>query len=159
MNANKITDYYKYANVQMAAECLYGRTNEEWTIDGRRTNPTESDLSTWLQRGNDRVSAFPKTLADEFTKCWTVVEHRANTATGFSGTLFKAKSADALGEASLALGIKPNEYVLSFRSTEFADDAVRDNQATNVLEVEEFGFAVGQIAEGGWRAEAKSVRK
>ncbi|MCW5655753.1 hypothetical protein [Hydrogenophaga sp.] len=37
--------------------------------------------------------------------------------------------------------------MLSFRSTEFADDAARDNQATNVLEIQSFGWAFGQIAD------------
>jgi hypothetical protein len=157
MSANKITDYYKYVNVQMAAESIFGTPNADRTTNDKIDQPSEAELSAWLKDGNKRVSKFPPTLAAEFTQYWDVVQHRANTATGFSGTLFKAKAnIDAAGQA---LGIKPNEYVLAFRSTEFADDAVRDNQATNVLEVEEFGFAVGQIAEGGWRAEAKSVRK
>ncbi|AVT22160.1 hypothetical protein C7Y68_20820 [Paracidovorax avenae] len=39
------------------------------------------------------------------------------------------------------------ELVLSFRSTEFADDAARDNQATNTLEIKEKGWAFGQIAD------------
>lgn len=49
------------------------------------------------------------------------------TATGFSGTLF---------ENSLT-----REPVLSFRSTEFLDDAVRGNTATNMLEIDGTGFA------------------
>ncbi|AVT22159.1 hypothetical protein C7Y68_20815 [Paracidovorax avenae] len=36
---------------------------------------------------------------------------------------------------------------MSFRSTEFADDAARDNQATNTLEIKEKGWAFGQIAD------------
>jgi hypothetical protein len=34
---------------------------------------------------------------------------------------------------------------MSFRSTEFIDDAARDNQATNAMEIKEAGFAFGQI--------------
>ncbi|SDP94092.1 hypothetical protein SAMN04489708_1587 [Paracidovorax cattleyae] len=44
-------------------------------------------------------------------------------------------------------GIVKGELVLSFRSTEFADDAARDNQATNTLEIKEKGWAFGQIAD------------
>jgi len=36
---------------------------------------------------------------------------------------------------------------MSFRSTEFADDAARDNEATNKLEIKDHGWAFGQIAD------------
>jgi dienelactone hydrolase len=36
---------------------------------------------------------------------------------------------------------------MSFRSTEFIDDAARDNQATNDMEISQFGWAFGQIAD------------
>jgi hypothetical protein len=50
-----------------------------------------------------------------------------------------------------------NDLVMSFRSTEFIDDAARDNQATNTLEVKEFGWAFGQIADmEAWYAELKA---
>ncbi len=49
------------------------------------------------------------------------------TATGFSGALF--------------VNSLTHELVLSFRSTEFLDDAVRDNTATNMLEIDGTGFA------------------
>ncbi|ADX48579.1 Ig family protein [Paracidovorax avenae ATCC 19860] len=46
---------------------------------------------------------------------------------------------------------------MSFRSTEFIDDAARDNKATNVLEIKETGFAWGQIADmQAWYAKLKS---
>ena len=46
---------------------------------------------------------------------------------------------------------------MSFRSTEFADDAVRDNQATNTLEIKEKGWAFGQIADmESWYASLKA---
>ncbi|AMM23268.1 calcium-binding protein [Variovorax sp. PAMC 28711] len=62
-----------------------------------------------------------------------MVEHKSNTSTGFSGTLFRNS--------------QTGEMVISFRSTEFADDAVRDNQATNVMEIKAEGWAFGQIAD------------
>jgi hypothetical protein len=55
------------------------------------------------------------------------------------------------------LGITPGELVLSFRSTEFVDDAARDNQATNAMEIAEVGFALGQIADmEKWYAELRA---
>jgi hypothetical protein len=55
-----------------------------------------------------------------------ILDQRANTRIGFSGTLFRNRDT--------------NETVLSFRSTEFIDDAARDNKATNVLEIKETGL-------------------
>ncbi|WP_162580328.1 calcium-binding protein [Variovorax sp. PBS-H4] len=68
-----------------------------------------------------------------------MVEHISNTTTGFSGTLFQALRTDE------SRGITAGELVISFRSTEFIDDAARDNQATNSLEIKEKGWAFGQI--------------
>jgi len=71
-----------------------------------------------------------------------VVEQKENTPTGFSGTLFRNS--------------ETNELVMSFRSTEFVDDAARDNQATNTLEIQEHGFVFGQIADmQNWHEELK----
>ncbi|AMM23271.1 hypothetical protein AX767_01930 [Variovorax sp. PAMC 28711] len=87
-----------------------------------------------LTNGNERSSRFTETQAQAFIdEGWTVVEHKSNTSTGFSGTLFRNS--------------QTGEVVISFRSTEFADDAVRDNQATNVMEIKAEGWAFGQIAD------------
>jgi hypothetical protein len=49
------------------------------------------------------------------------------------------------------------ELVLSMRSTEFLDDAVRDNEQTNKAEVIGHGWAFGQIADmEAWYAELKA---
>lgn len=117
--SNEIATYLKYANLQMAAEARLDLFSA--------TVPA-------LIFGNDRSSKFTQTQADQFiADGWTVVDHKANTSTGFSGTLFK--------------NTQTGELVMSFRSTEFADDAVRDNQATNALEIREKGWAFGQIAD------------
>ena len=121
-----INNYLKYANLQMAAEALYGKKGlEPGTLFlGQITEQ-------FLRSGNDRTSVFTRTQAQQFVaEDWTVVEHISNTTTGFSGTLFRSKS---------------GELVMSFRSTEFADDAARDNQATNTLEIKEQGWAFGQL--------------
>ena len=116
MALNQVTTYLKYANVQMAAESLFGLTNSN-AAPGENS-PVKTILSlTTLTDGNGRASKFPTTLATQFLESWELVEHIANTKTGFSGTLFKAKATNA------ELGITEGELVLSFRSTEFADDA------------------------------------
>ena len=49
---------------------------------------------------------------------------------------------------------------MSFRSTEFADDSVRDNQATNGMEVNTHGWAFGQIADmQNWYAQLQTSGK
>ena len=141
MTTNTVTKYLKFANVQMAAESYYLKAAGEWAVADARQNISGNDLKDALVDGNKRALKFTPALATDFTKYWKIVEHKANTGTGFSGTLFQAIADNA------DMGIKANELVLSFRSTEFADDAVRDNQATNKMEVTEFGFAIGQIAD------------
>jgi hypothetical protein len=90
------TRYLKYANVQMASEALWDRPDQEGVIGQ-------------LKFGNNRTSKFTGTQAEAFSREWSVVEHKSNTATGFSGTLFRNNAT--------------KELVMSFRSTEFADDA------------------------------------
>ncbi|HVK53802.1 MAG TPA: hemolysin-type protein, partial [Burkholderiales bacterium] len=123
----------------MAAESLFGInpiTDNPGTVKNSDSLTNDS-----LTLGNTRASKFPDVLAADFADTWEVLQHKSNTATGFSGTLFKAKVSRP------ELGITEGEFVLSFRSTEFIDDAARDNQATNALELSEFGWAFGQIAD------------
>lgn len=131
MPTNIISTYLTYANLQMAAEAIYPIDFVSGSIS-----------SATLTNGNNRSSKFPITLANQFSKDWEVVDHKANTSTGFSGTLFKY-----IGETDPARGLTKGELVMSFRSTEFADDAARDNEATNKLEIQQFGWAFGQIAD------------
>ncbi len=124
-----ITELLKFANLQIAAEAFL--------VDQSGTLITDSAaLKKALTDGNRHASRFTTQLADEFLdpdKGWAIVAQRPNTLTGFSGTLFKSK--------------ETGELVISFRSTEFIDDAVRDNLATNELEIKNTGFAWGQIAD------------
>ena len=94
---------------------------------------TSSSLQSALERGNLHSSMFTSGAAVEFAQRYTVVSQAPDNRTGFSGTLFR----DNL----------TGELTISFRSTEFIDDAARDCQATNKLEVKEFGWAFGQIAD------------
>ena len=109
MALNPVTTYLKYANLQMAAESNFGTRNSDWAPGGKTS--AETITESWLTDGNRRASKFPSALAAQFIENWSVVEHIANTATGFSGTLFKAQKPNA------ALGITEGELVLSFRST------------------------------------------
>jgi hypothetical protein len=128
-----IADYLKYVDLQMAAEAfiLDPKTNVF-----RNTGQLLIDA---LNEGNDHASRFTGGQAASFAAHWIAVDQRANTATGFSGTLFKCIQDDP------ATGAKAGELVMSFRSTEFIDDAARDNQATNALEIAATGYAWGQI--------------
>jgi|APLak6261671648_1056085.scaffolds.fasta_scaffold01641_2 pimeloyl-ACP methyl ester carboxylesterase len=138
-----IADYLKFANLQMAAEALY-----DFNATPPGTNLTPGDKRTDvsltvanLTDGNLHASKFSAIEAAKFVDQWKVVEHISNTSTGFSGTLFQALKND------LSQNIKAGDLVLSFRSTEFIDDAARDNEATNKLEIKDKGFAFGQLSD------------
>ncbi|MDK2125821.1 calcium-binding protein, partial [Parachitinimonas caeni] len=128
-----ISDYLKYAELQMAAEALYGRDAVE-RPDLEPGIPVSGPIrEDYLTLGNRHASKFTTGEAAKFAAQWVVVEHKSNTTTGFSGTLFKNKDT--------------GDLVLSFRSTEFIDDAARDNQSTNALEIARLGWAFGQISD------------
>lgn len=138
---NEVINYLKFANVQMAAEAIYPSGFQGGAI------PIKT-----LTDGNNRSSKFTATQAADFSGNWAVLDHQANTSTGFSGTLFKYTGAN-----DTAKGLTNGELVMSFRSTEFADDSARDNQATNTLEVKEKGWTFGQIADmESWYASLKA---
>ncbi|MBL0075975.1 MAG: hypothetical protein IPP41_08640 [Rhodocyclaceae bacterium] len=137
MTTPTTADYLKYANLQMAAEAFI--------YDEATSAPkTGQQLINALMTGNKHASKFTQTQADAFVSQWEVVAQRADTPTGFSGTLFRNKA-------------NPNELVLSFRSTEFVDDSIRDSLATNTLELKDTGFAFGQLADmEAWYGELAS---
>jgi hypothetical protein len=121
-----VADYLKYANLQMAAEAFLA--NEAGVLVG--------DIATALVLGNKHASKFAEAQATAFVDPetgWTVVAQKANTPTGFSGTLIRNNQTD--------------ELVLSFRSAEFIDDNLNDSQATNILELKAHGFAYGSIGD------------
>ena len=135
---NEISTYLEYAHLQIAAEAFIGKNRGEayYIGSGKEIKEYEGEeLADDLIKGNWHSSKFSKTLADEFVKRWKVVRHIGNTGTGFSGTLFEAIADNP------AAGIKKGQQVLSFRSSEFVDDAVRDSHVTNELEISEKGFA------------------
>lgn len=127
---NSVQQYLRYANVQMAAESLFGLTSQVEAVG--ELNQAILNIEV-LEAGNRHASRFTTSQATQFLneEGWQVVRHQQNTSTGFSGTLLS----------------NGTEQVLSFRSTEFIDDSIRDNQATNALEIKEFGWAFGQISD------------
>ena len=151
-NTNPAT-ILEFARLQLAAEALYGFKNAKpkW-IDSKGDADTSNLLfgvdynssknyKEHLISGNDHNSKFTPTDAAEFAENWEMVAHIANTTTGFSGSLFRAKK-DIEGTR-----IKAKDLVMSFRSTEFVDDDVHDSRSTNTLEIKEKGWAFGQIAD------------
>lgn len=130
---SNISTYLKFANIQMAAEAFFPI--------GAVGVGKEAAVRAALILGNDRSSKFMPVQAKSFSDDWEVAAHMSNTGTGFSGTLFRCRVTDT------ARGLVAGELTLSFRSTEFIDDAVRDNQATNAMEIKEKGWAFGQIAD------------
>jgi hypothetical protein len=107
---------------------------------------TLTGLEAALKFGNNRSSKFTDVQAAQFASEWSVVDHKPNTSTGFSGTLFRNNAT--------------GELVISFRSTEFNDDNARDNMATNNLEIKEKGWAFGQIDDmQQWYANLRATGK
>ncbi len=130
MANNQINGLLEYANLQMAAEAFL--------IEGNELAVPEDRYLGRLTRGNTHASRFTEVQATQFTIDYEVLTQYRNDplktgGAGFSGTLFKKRGTE--------------EYTLSFRSTEFLDDAVRDSKSTNELELKELGWGLGQIAE------------
>jgi hypothetical protein len=131
-----IAEYLKFANLQMAAEAFLVDQSGNLLTD-------PAALKKALTDGNDHASKFTETEATKFTAEWQVVAQKPNTPTGFSGTLFRNNTT--------------NEYVISFRSTEFVDDAIRDSAATGALEIFNTGWAFGQLSDmEAWYQSIKS---
>lgn len=144
-----------YTLLQIAAESFLKDTNR----GDPAQPPTGSgsfDLTPFmLTRGNLHSSRMTATQAAKFASEWVVLSHQPTTSTGFSGTLFKYK-----GDADAQLGLTPGMLVVSLRSTEFIEDTARDNQATNVLELSQGGWAFGQSADmRAWFNAARTANK
>ncbi|MFT3736952.1 MAG: calcium-binding protein [Rhodocyclaceae bacterium] len=88
-------------------------------------------LAAALVEGNSHASRFPNlTEAKAFLQKWQVVAQKPNSGTGFSATIFKNQ--------------ETGDFVISIRSTEFIDDAVRDSESTN-KDIKDTGWGFGQI--------------
>lgn len=134
--AIEIATHLKYAKLQIASEAFMAlRTDSLGT--------TSSGLldAGLLKKGNNCTSRFTALDAEWFSQDWEVVEHISNTATGFSGTLFRAP------QDHLERGIVEGEQVICFHGTKFVDEAVRGNLAANVMEIKAEDWALGQISD------------
>lgn len=126
---SQIKQLLTFANLQMAAEAF-------WLGEGSISDSEQ--IQSVLERGNTHASRFMPVQAAQFADEYEILAHRNNEprvagGTGFSGTLFRNRAT--------------GELTLSFRSSEFIDDAVRDSKSTNELEIKQLGWAFGQIAE------------
>lgn len=144
MANNQINKLLEFANLQMASEAFLLR--QDGISIGQLTN---QQLRDRLVEGNTHASLFTAVQAEQFTAQYEVLAQYRNDpqkagGTGFSGTLFRNR--------------QTGELTLSFRSTEFIDDAARDNKATNQLELKELGWGFGQIAEmEAWYAQIRDL--
>ena len=144
-NSFTATELLQFANLQIAAEVLYGKLTAP---AGNPTDLTANENAVLseeylVDEGNKHSSRFTSTQATEFIKDWEIVSHINNTKTGFSGTLFRVKAKDGIPNTNL----KNGDLVLSFRSTEFVEDYIHDNIATNTHEIADKGWAFGQISD------------
>jgi pimeloyl-ACP methyl ester carboxylesterase len=145
MTTPTIPEYLKYANLQLATEAFIRNPQTE------ELSGTGIGLQRALELGNEHASRFTPTAALDFANHWQALDQSINSNTGFSGTLFQCILDDP------KTGAKAGELVISFRSTEFIDDAIRDNLTTNQFEIKNTGFAWGQIADmEAWFAKLKT---
>ncbi|MBO7081353.1 MAG: hypothetical protein J6V99_04875, partial [Neisseriaceae bacterium] len=143
-NTFTATELLTYANLQIAAETLYGKLKAPAGNPSDLTANGKAELTVKnLKDGNMHSSLFSETQAKEFVENWEIVSHLPNTSSGFSGTLFRVKAENGIPNTNL----KNGDLVLSFRSTEFVEDQLRDSIATNTLEITEVGWAMGQISD------------
>lgn len=132
MANGQINKLLEFVNLQMAAEAFLSRQG-----DAIPNQPNQADIFARLVDGNYHAGQFTSVQAQQFATQYEVVTQYRNDPlksddTGFSATLIKNR--------------ETGELTLSFRSTEFLDDAVRDNMSTNQLEIKNLGWAFGQIA-------------
>src|SRR6188472_341825 len=104
MAQNEVATQLEYAMLQLAAEAMFGVAHEG-TAGQTTTAEMTADV---LTKGNDHSSKFTDAQVEGFLKNWQLVEHRSNTATGFSGTLFKY-----IGQDSDELGLRAGQLVMS----------------------------------------------
>src|SRR4029078_2081111 len=151
MATGEINRLLQFVGLQLATEAFLSQSSDDIP-----NKPPTDQLLERLEDGNTHAAKFLANQAIQFISDYEVLAQYRNdpllsTGSGFSGTLFRTKVSDP--ERGLVAG----ELTLSFRSSEFIDDAVRDGKATNQLEVKELGWAFGQIAEmEAWYAQLRA---
>ena len=124
MANSQINRLLEFANLQMAAEAFLLRQGES-SIG----QVTAQQLRDRLIEGNTRASKFTPIQAQQFVDTNEVVTQYRNDPLSSDGTGFSA---------TLLRNRLTGELTLSFRSTEFIDDEVRDAKATGSLEIKDF---------------------
>ena len=147
--ANTVETWLDFVLQQMAAESYLDRIGPAFSIE-QALNDGNNDTSKIQPDAQGNLPGYTRFTDQQimyFNDNWEVVDHRSNdderfanigvgNGTGFSATLFRSKTT--------------NEYTLSFRSTEFADEArggdwQRDGLNGADGEIAKKGFAFGQI--------------
>ena len=109
-------------------------------------NPANTDNLPTNPRLPGKTRMTDQQIAD-FTANNEIIAHQANTASGFSGTLFQRVTRNASGVVT-----SRGAFTLSFRSTEFADESqggdwFRDGVSGADGEMKTYGFALAQLAD------------
>jgi VCBS repeat-containing protein len=133
--ANEIATWYRFALQQVAAESMLDRTDislAQILFEGNTDTRRAPEPSGYTR--------MPEALAAQFTGAGNqIIAHRANDATGFSGTLLRWTNEQG-----------GTEYTLSVRSTEYkpferGGDRARDFFGADG-EILRSGFAFGELA-------------
>ena len=141
MNSKELQDLLL---AQFAAESyLDGLNTTNYTLDraldagsNNVRHPYLASTPSGQYPGYTRMTARQ---IERFKQTYDIVDQQPNTWSGFSGTLLKKRGAT-------------KEYVLSFRSTEFADDSKGGDWSRDGIngadgEISSYGFAVAQLAD------------
>ena len=92
-NTFTATELLTYANLQIAAEALYGKLKDpagnpsDLIANGEITGKIETHLTD----GNKHSSKFTTTQAAEFAEKWKIVSHIANTSKRRVGNLLPTR--------------------------------------------------------------------
>ena len=138
-----IRNWYEMTLAQMVSDSYLDNINI-----GVRTKGLEDRLrdganhydpakrARYLASNNLSATRMTKTMIDDFFKTWEIIDHKANTSSGFSATLMKHK--------------KTGEFTLSFRSTESKQsidggDVERDSGNGANGQIADLGFAYAQL--------------
>lgn len=90
--------------------------------------PTDQSLNIDYEGGAGKYTKIPSEQANYFIQNYNILDYYGNDKSGFSATVFQNKNT--------------GEKIISFRSTEFGEDFIKDTSADE--EIGNFGLPVGQ---------------
>ena len=95
MANNRITEYLKFANLQMASEAFLDRLGFDKSAVTRSSNAAElGRYVEALQLGNTHASKFTQVQAEQFALDWEVLAHKDNAPTVSGSTQVKGARLD-----------------------------------------------------------------